>query len=87
MNYRTEVIKQNKRKYEIFAPNKEPKSEEPQQPMESQMVTAVDQLRSEREMRKQKILHIMKSKNFNLFKRATITNMVMLKDTLGKKRI
>jgi len=42
----------------------------------------VGHLRMEREMKRKKILDLMKTKNFNLFRPNTINNLHLLKDAL-----
>lgn len=75
------LVEQNKKVKKRFGTPKDQKNDNLPY-FETQIVAAVDQLKSEREKRKEKVLRVLKTRNFNLFKPSTINNMHLLKDAL-----
>jgi len=69
-----------KKEGEAILYNKEPKSNVDKVGMK--LKATVGQLRMERELKRKKILNILKTKNFNLFRPNTINNLHLLKDAL-----
>jgi len=76
------LAQQEKKKKEGEATlyNKEPKNNLDKVGMK--LKATVGQLRMEREMKRKKVLNILKTKNFNLFRPNTINNLHLLKDAL-----
>lgn len=80
-SFNQNLVEQNKKVKKRFGTPKDHKGDNLPY-FETQIVAAVDQLKSEREKRKEKVLRVLKTRNFNLFKPSTINNMHLLKDAL-----
>ena len=78
------LVEQNRKKEKMMTLiPKEPKQVVIEK-MENHMEAAVSQLKLERDNRRKKILKLLKTKHFNLFKPSTINNMHLLKDAFRK---
>jgi len=78
------LTEQNKRKDKMSGFIQRESKEQLLGRMETQMEAAVGQLKMEREARRKKVLRLLRTKNFNLFKPSTINNMHLLKDAFRK---